>query len=416
MPLGEPWVITTRGMRVLTERLFGDLGIPKEQILLEPLPRNTAAAIALLCWKLKSLGREAEVVGVFPADHFVEKRETFVRALHLAEKHALQGEIVTLGVKPSFPSTGYGYIELAETVVASDEPQTIKALRFCEKPVRSKAVEFVESGRFAWNAGIFVFRVDRMIELLSSYLPEVWGPLSRMGSEQLELESIYPTLKSISIDYGIMEKLESHTCIVGDFGWNDVGSWDEVSGLHVGTQQPVVQISSKNCFVFSKESMRSYALVGVEDLLVVDSADALLICKRGESQKVKEAQQSLFEKNVASSKEHLFDIRPWGKFEILRDSHQFKSKVTRVEPGHQLSYQSHRQRSEHWVIISGMPEVIIEDQVRVMRPGEHVFIPAGSKHRMRNPGKDPVEFVEVQVGTYFGEDDIVRYQDDYQRN
>jgi len=414
MPLGSPWVITTRSMRILTERLFDELGLPKDQILLEPLPRNTAAAIALICWKLKTQNRAHEVVGIFPADHFVEKRETFQRALRMAEAKAAEGAIVTLGVQPTYPSTGYGYIELESQFQQSDEPQDMRALGFSEKPVKSKAVEYLNSGRFAWNAGIFVFRADRMIELLKQHLSDTWDALDQMRQES-ELAQVYPQLRSISVDYAIMEKLPSHTCIVGDFGWNDVGSWDEVAAMHSGTQRPLVQVASKNCFVFSQESMRSYALVGVEDLLVIDSADALLVCKKGESQKVKEAQQALFERNVPAAREHLFDIRPWGRFEVLRDSPDFKSKVIRVEPGHQLSYQSHAQRAEHWVIISGHPEVVLNDEILKPQPGEHIFIPAGAKHRIRNRGRDPVEFVEVQVGTYFGEDDIVRYEDDYQR-
>jgi mannose-1-phosphate guanylyltransferase/mannose-6-phosphate isomerase len=414
--VGSPWVVTSQKMELLTQKVFREIGLPTDQILSEPQAKNTAAAIAWVCRVLEHQGRSNEVVGVFPADHLIREEAAFVGALRQAEELARDGRIVTLGISPTYPATGYGYIEL-ETPSNATSPTARKALRFCEKPLLERAKEFIKAGRYAWNAGIFVFRVDAMIALLRQHLPEVWGPFAKLHgtTERSEVQTVFAAVPSISVDYGVMEKLPEHTCITGDFGWSDVGSWDELSALTPPTQQPVVEVSGGGNYVFSKEPARTYALVGVDDLLVVDTQDALLICKKGGSQQVKDAQAALAEKKAPAALAHSFENRPWGRFDILRDNNRFKSKVIRVDPGQQLSLQSHTKRAEHWIIIQGEPEVVLDEQVLRPQPGEHVFIPVGAKHRMRNPTSKPIEFVEVQVGTYFGEDDIVRYQDDYKR-
>ena len=414
--LGSPWVITSQKMELLTQKTFREMGLSTHQILSEPQAKNTSAAIAWVCRVLEHQGRADEVVGIFPADHLIREEVSFIEALQQAETNARTGQIVTLGISPTYPATGYGYIEL-ESASTSSGLLGRRALRFCEKPTFEKAKEFLSSGRYAWNAGIFVFRVDAMIALLRQHLPEVWGHFAKLSepTQPTAVQAVFAAVPSISIDYGVMEKIPEHICITGDFGWSDVGSWDELSALTPPTRSPVVEVSGNNNYVFSKEPARTYALVGVDDLLVVDTQDALLICKKGQSQKVKEAQAALAEKSAPAALAHSFENRPWGRFDILRDNNRFKSKVIRVDPGQQLSLQSHSKRAEHWIIIQGSPEVVLNDQVLRPRAGEHVFIPVGAKHRMRNPTSEPIEFVEVQVGTYFGEDDIVRYQDDYRR-
>lgn len=414
-PLGSPWIITTTGMKVVSERLYRDLGLPSDQILFEPMGRNTAAAIALACRQLELQGRTQEIMGVFPADQFIENTSLFQEALKIASEKAKAGNVVTLGISPTFPSTGYGYIELESK--ASSKPAAVTAKGFREKPDAKTAEDYIATGRYVWNAGIFVFQVSKMIELMKQHQPEIWKGLASLKADHSNLKEIYPQLKSISIDHGIMEKLPSHICIpCEELGWSDVGSWDEVARLSENPKGQVTEVKSKGNFVYPLNAGKQYAVVGADDLMIVDTADALMICKKGDSQSVKDAQAALAQAKKPQAVVHEFEYRPWGYFEILRDTDGFKSKVIRVDPGQQLSYQSHAKRAEHWVVIKGHPEVVLNDEVLKPKPGEHIYIPLGAKHRMRNPTKETVEFVEVQVGTYFGEDDIVRYQDDYKRS
>ncbi|MBL7713833.1 MAG: mannose-1-phosphate guanylyltransferase/mannose-6-phosphate isomerase [Bdellovibrionales bacterium] len=417
-PLGSPWVITTTGMKTLTERLYRDLSLPAEQILAEPFGRNTAAAIALACRQLQVQGREKEVVGIFPADHFVENEKAFQAALATAEKAALEGKVVTLGIQPTFPATGYGYIEIPSGSMKPGKPEAVKAVRFREKPDLKTAEGFLKTGNYVWNAGVFIFRADRMIDELKKLLPDVWGPFEASKNPAAELKSIYEKVPSISIDYGVMEKLPEFFCIpCTDLGWNDVGSWDEVAKITGKSEAKVIEIDAQDNFAFSAvPQKKSYSFIGINSVIAVDTPDALLLVKKGQSQKVKDAQAAAKEAKLPEATQHEFEYRPWGYFEILRDTDLFKSKVIRVDPGQQLSYQSHAKRAEHWVVVRGNPEVVLNDEVLKPKPGEHIYIPLGAKHRMRNPTKEMVEFVEVQVGSYFGEDDIVRYQDDYKRN
>ena len=415
-PMGSPWVITTSGMRVVTERLYRDLNIPTSQILFEPMGRNTAAAIALLCRQLELTNRTGEVVGIFPADQFIENTKLFGEALELAQAKAREGHIVTLGITPTFPATGYGYIEL-DAAAPKGKLAAMTAKGFREKPDAKTAEGYISTGRYVWNAGIFVFQASKMIELLKQHQAEIWNGLAALKADHSNLKEIYPALKSVSIDYGIMEKLPSHVCVpCENLGWSDVGSWDEVARISQNPKDQVVEVKAKGNFVYTRNPSKQYAIVGADDLMVVDTADALLVCKKGDSQSVKDAQAALLAAKKPAATQHEFEFRPWGYFEILRDTERFKSKVIRVDPGQQLSYQSHAKRAEHWVVIRGNPEVVLNDEVHRPKPGEHIYIPLGAKHRMRNTTKETVEFVEVQVGSYFGEDDIVRYQDDYKRS
>jgi mannose-1-phosphate guanylyltransferase/mannose-6-phosphate isomerase len=381
-------------------------------VLYEPFGKNTSAAIGLLCKRLLDLKQEKNVVAIFPADHLIANTQQFEQAIRLAEKSAQEGRVVTLGITPTFPSTGYGYIELER---AEKTVTPVKAVRFREKPDQATAESYIKTGKFVWNAGIFVFRADRMIELMQKHLPDVWGPISKLSTEFTELKTVYAQVPAVSIDVGIMEKLADLVCIpCADLGWSDVGSWDEVAKLSKNSES-MQELRGGGNFVYSRQEGKKYSLVGTQDLIVVDTADALLVVKKGDSQYVKDAQQKFAQAKEPVATQHPYEYRPWGYFEILRDTDQFKSKVIRVEPGQQLSYQSHAKRAEHWIIISGNPEVVLNDEVHKPQPGEHIYIPLGAKHRIRNLGKEVVEFVEVQVGSYFGEDDIVRYQDDYQR-
>jgi mannose-1-phosphate guanylyltransferase/mannose-1-phosphate guanylyltransferase/mannose-6-phosphate isomerase len=422
---GAPEVIASADTRVLTLKVLEELDLPTERAIFEPVGRNTAPAVALACRRLMAEGRGSEVVGVFPADHLVADDDAFARVVALAVGAAEVGEVVTLGVRPTAPETGYGYIEVTDEVVVDDgdlEARRVRAFR--EKPDLDTARAYVASGDFLWNAGMFVFRADVMADAFARLMPETWQAISTLEPADLaadadpatgRLAEVYASLDGQSIDYGIMEHLERQASIPCSIGWSDVGSWDELARL--GPEPPadqVFQVSSSGNFVLPHGD-RVVGLVGVDDLVVADTADALLVARRGAGQGVKELVAAVAAAGRTQATEHPFEVRPWGRFEILRDTDDFKSKVIVVEPGQRLSYQSHRHREEHWVIVSGHPVVTLDGERLELAPRQHVHIPLGAKHRIENPGAEPVVFVEVQLGDSFAEDDIVRYEDDYRR-
>ena len=419
-PLGPPWVIAAAGGEVLTRRVLAELGLPRERAIFEPVGRNTAPAIALACHLFQTRGWGEEVVGSFHSDHLIADVDAFHRAARLGERAAAEGHVVTLGIRPTHPSTGYGYIELADEEHSRDAgdgdapPLVARFARgFQEKPDAATAAGFVASGRYLWNAGIFLFRVDVMAGLFERLMPELWAAVRQVSPDLANLPEVYARLSPESIDYGIMEKLDRHVSISCDVGWSDVGSWDEVARFRDSAATVFERLADGN-FVYPLRD-KVYGLVGVDGLIVVDTEDALLIARRGASEEVKELVDAMKTAGRREATEHSFEFRPWGDFEVLRDTPRFKSKVIRVHPGQQLSYQSHRHRSEHWVIVAGHPEVVLDEEVHRLAPGDHIAIPQGARHRIRNPGDELVEFVEVQLGSYVGEDDIVRYEDDYQR-
>lgn len=421
-PLGEPWTVTTEALKTLTNKSLKDINGNPKQVIFEPMARNTAPAVAILCRVLELQNKQNEVAGVFPADHFIENDSAFRNAVKQAVQLAEQPEVVTIGIKPTYPATGYGYIEVATSTNANatSPSPALKALRFREKPNEATAKEFLSQGNFFWNAGMFVFKVSHMIELFKKHMPELWNLCAQLKSDHSNLKELYEKMPSQSIDYGIMEKLPGHTCIASQFDWSDVGSWDAIADMHAqkrgewATTPNSTSVNAKNNFV-NGMPQKTYAIIGADDLVVVDTEDALLIAKRGTTEKTKDVLESLKKQGHRSATEHRFEIRPWGKFEILRDTEYYKSKVITIDPGAQISYQSHAKRSELWVVVKGEGEVVINDTTHPVKYGSHIHIPVGAKHQIINKSAAPVEFVEVQLGNYFGEDDIVRYRDVYNR-
>ncbi len=418
---GAGLLVTTEKLKDLTERDIIQNGLKIEKVLYEPTGKNTAAAVALSCKYLQLSGREKEVVGVFPADSLVSKTEEFDSALKAAVQAAENGFVVTLGIKPRSAETGLGYIQVKER--ALNTHKATEVLRFHEKPTLDKARGFIADGHYFWNAGIFIFKVSKMIELFKAHEPDLWKLIDSLDPKLSNLAAVYAEVKSISVDYAIIEKLTAAElrCVPCDIGWSDVGSWDALVEVTEGMpfkkeslkKQPV-QIAAKANSVFSHQN-KKYGIIGCDDLIVVDTADALMICKKNDSQKVKELVEALKHSDEKITDEHVFENRPWGRFEVLRDESYFKSKIIRVEAGQKISYQSHAKRAEHWVIVKGEAVVVLNDKEHLVKQGEHIFIPQQSKHRILNNTSSVVEFIEVQVGSYFGEDDIVRYQDDYGR-
>jgi mannose-1-phosphate guanylyltransferase/mannose-1-phosphate guanylyltransferase/mannose-6-phosphate isomerase len=292
---------------------------------------------------------------------------------------------------------------------------------FREKPNLKTAREYIETGRHFWNAGMFVFKVETMIKHFQQQQPKLWEKITAIDSGLKNAEYNYAMVESISLDYAIMEKVGAQACVPCDMGWSDVGSWDEVarlsdesSQIHTRSQAQVFNQDSENNYVFTVQN-KVVGLIDVTDVIVVDTPDALLLVHKGSTQKVKELVDSMREAGQPEATEHPFETRPWGGFVVLADEPDYKAKRITIDSGAQLSYQSHAKRSEHWVVISGEGEVTLNEKKIPLLPGHSVHIPVGAKHRIRNPGKAPLIFVEVQTGSYFGEDDIVRYLDDYNR-
>ncbi|WP_413290385.1 mannose-1-phosphate guanylyltransferase/mannose-6-phosphate isomerase [Bdellovibrio sp. HCB337] len=407
--LGPLWIVTGSGLKTLTEANLKELNLQNVSTIYEPVAKNTAPAVAVLAQVLVTRGLGEEVVGVFPSDHLIQNKESFYQAVRSAEKLAQNGAIVTLGIKPDHPATGYGYIQ--------KDKASNKVLKFHEKPSLETAEKFLASGDFFWNAGMFIFKAKVMLEKFQKLQPDIYKIASQLKADLSNLDEVYAQFPNISIDYAIMEKLSSDelSCVPADMAWSDVGSWDAVVDVvdGQGSDGPL-EIKGKHNFVFGREG-KMYSFVGTEDLILVDTADAMMVVKKGQSQEVKQVVEVLQKQGSSLTKDHVFEKRPWGAFEILRDTDHFKSKVITVNPRSQISYQSHSKRAEHWIITRGQGEVVLNDQVIPVKAGSHVFIPIGAKHRIRNTSDEMIEFVEVQLGTYFGEDDIVRYQDDYKR-
>lgn len=421
--LGDIHILTTKSMDSLTQRATKREGLNPDNVFLEPMGKNTGPAIALLCHVLALRGKAQEIVGVFPSDHLVANEKAFEDAVKLACEVASQGFVVTLGIEPHAPVTGYGYIEVTDDVIGKGGAlKAVKVKGFREKPSLQVAQDYLKSGRHFWNAGMFVFRVQDMINHLKKFQPQMWTKISEIKKDLSNLEYNYSMVDGISIDYAVMEKLAEQACVPCDIGWSDVGSWDEMARISDESQTvrshsraEVFNIDSANNYVFSVHN-KVIGLIDVTDLLVVDTPDALLVVKKGSSQKVKELVDEIRTAGMPEATEHPFETRPWGRFEILSDEPSYKAKKITIDPGGQLSYQSHTQRNEHWVIISGSAQVTLNEKAIDLKPGEFIHIPAGSKHRIKNTGtSEPLIFVEVQTGAYFGEDDIIRYKDDYNR-
>ncbi len=418
---GEPVVVTLTSMSDLTRRVLRLEGLDASRVLLEPVGKNTAPAVALACRWLQIKGMENEIAGVFPADHLVLDVETFQQALQLATEVAKKGHVVTLGIRPHSPATGYGYIEIDQSLSSTLPLQAHRVLGFKEKPHEFLAREYVQSGRHYWNAGMFVFRASVMIENLQRYQPELWRQISEVEEDFSNLHYKYSMVESISLDYALMEKLTDQMCIPCDVGWSDIGSWDELArvseeipGFRLNSQTSVFTHNAHNNAIFSTAS-KVVGLIGVDDLILVETPDATLIVRKGQSQDVKSVLGQIKEAGLPAATHHLAERRPWGDFEILADRPETKVKMVQVDSGERLSYQSHERRVEHWVIVSGQGKVTLDGAEQLVKHGDYVRVSPGVKHRIENCGTEPLVFVETQLGEYFGEDDIVRYEDDYNR-
>lgn len=388
--------------------------------ILEPFGRNTAPAVALAASYVAETYGHDSVLLVLPADHLVEDQTAFSEAVGQAYQLAQDGYLVTFGIRPSGPETGYGYIEANGHAVR----------RFVEKPSPESARAFVSSGRYYWNSGMFCFQVDTTLQEMRSHCPEVIEMAQRcLGASRtargerlsvIELEPVmFEALPSVSIDYALMEKSEKVAVVACDIGWSDVGSWGALSVLAEADENgnsatgEVVLHDTRNCYIQNDE--RIVGAVGVENLIIIDTPDALLVVDKTRTQDVRHIYAKLKAQGHEAHKLHRTVHRPWGTYTVLEEGSRFKIKRIVVKPGASLSLQMHRHRSEHWVVVSGTVTVINDDKKTIVRHNESTYIPVGHRHRLENPGATDCVIIEVQCGEYVGEDDIVRFDDVYGR-
>lgn len=407
------------------EELMDETGAKQISLLLEPVGRNTAPAIALAAlWAKERFGGDV-VILILAADHLIDKQAEFEAAV--ADAAALahrEGRLVLFGIEPSGPETGFGYIEWGPGIPGS---RSHEVLRFVEKPSSDKAKEYLAAGNFVWNSGMFCFTADAIIAALATHAPDVLTAAGRIASRsdlgarsQISFDAaMFSELPDISIDYAVMEKADNVAVIPCAFGWSDIGSWKAVAQAHETddqgntTEGNAILVNARGTYVRSED--RLVAAVGVDDLVVIDTADAVLVAHKESAQLVKDIVVRLKSQGHISAREHVTVHRPWGSYTTIDEKPGFKIKRIVVNPHQSLSLQLHHKRAEHWVLVAGEGIVQIGDTEFPTRPGEYRFIPLGEKHRLSNRTSQPVELVEVQIGEYLGEDDIVRLVDDYGR-
>jgi mannose-1-phosphate guanylyltransferase/mannose-6-phosphate isomerase len=391
-------------------------GLKDVHLWLEPEGRNTAPAVALAA-VLMGPQHETDVMAVFPADHYIRDTAAFHQALDQAAALAQAGFLVTFGITPTRPDTGYGYIKAGEPLAAGG----LKALAFAEKPNLSRAQAFLKEGGYYWNSGMFLFRRDVFLQALASHLPELHQAFQGLapGASQEALAAAYQRLPSISLDHGIMEKADNVALVPVDLGWNDVGTWSALHDLVPADDRGNVilgralDIDSRDSLIFAQD--RLVGTIGLENMIVVDTADATLVCPRARVQEVKDLVAEITRQNQVESREHLTVERPWGRYTVMQGGPGYKVKKVVVDPGCRLSLQLHHRRAEHWVVVQGVAQVTIGEKVSEVLPNQSVYIPLETAHRLENQGTEPLALIEVQTGDYLEEDDIVRLADDFWR-
>ncbi|WP_243611656.1 mannose-1-phosphate guanylyltransferase/mannose-6-phosphate isomerase [Shimia aestuarii] len=421
-----PLVLTNPDFRfVVTEQLL-KVGIDPGPVLIEPEGRNTAPAILAAALYLQRHDPDA-IMLVAPSDHVVPD----VAGFHEAVREGLRvvadkGHLVTFGITPDRPETGYGYLDLSETPDGSGV--AIPLTRFVEKPDASTAQDMLAKGNYLWNAGIFLFAVTDILRAFEAHAPDLIAPVKAavdaaeadLGFLRLDPEG-WSGVKDISIDYAVMEKTDALSVVPFAGGWSDLGSWEAVmretepDGQGMVTSGPATAIDCHDSLLRSEDNSLELVGIGLENTLVVAMPDAVLVADMSRAQDVKKAVAALKAKGAKQAESFARDHRPWGHFETLALSDRFQVKRIVVKPGAALSLQSHMHRSEHWIVVEGTARVTIDDTTQLVSENESVYIPLGAVHRMENPGKVPMVLIEVQTGTYLGEDDIIRYEDLYKR-
>lgn len=416
-----PIVLCNQEHRFLVADQLLEIGVTPSALIIEPIARNTAPAVAVAAWHALKRDPDAQLL-VLSADHSVSDVEAFHRAILQARESAQAGYLTTFGIVPNKPETGYGYIERGEELT----PGAYTVARFVEKPNAERAAQFVTDPNFLWNSGTFLFGAAQFLEELQKHAPEVWtatrDALER-GETDLDFtrldEEEFTRSPSISVDYAVMEKTERAAVVPVDMGWNDVGSYEalwEVEAKdadgNVGRGE-VAFFDATGCYVNTEKQL--VTLLGLDDVVVVATPDAILVTKKNRSQDIKRIVDQLKAQGRTEHEVHKKVFRPWGWYEGVDRGERFQVKQLVVKPGQKSSMQVHHHRSEHWVVVKGTAVVTLSGQDRLLSEDESIYIPLGEPHRIFNPGRIPMHFIEVQAGSYLEEDDIVRIDDQYGR-
>jgi mannose-1-phosphate guanylyltransferase/mannose-6-phosphate isomerase len=419
-----PLVVCGNEHRFMVAEQLREIGIRALDIMLEPLGRNTAPAVAAAANYLLAHDPEALML-VLPADHVIEQPQAFYAAVEQAAQLAADGALATFGIVPTAPETGYGYIHAAAAV--SGAPSARQVDRFVEKPNLETAHGFVASGDYFWNSGMFLFRADTYLAELARFQPAIASAVAeavRISHRDLDFcrldEAAFGASPSDSIDYAVMEHTARAVMVPADIGWSDVGSWSALHEVQPRDAQgnavrgDVYLDGVSNSLVRAEKRM--VALIGVQDLVVVETDDAVLVAHRDQVQRVKQVVEHLKQVGRSEHEYHTRVYRPWGSYEGIDMGERFQVKRITVNPGGKLSLQMHHHRAEHWIVVSGTASVTCGDKVTLLTENESTYIPIGMTHRLENPGKLPLHLIEVQSGSYLGEDDIVRFEDVYKRS
>jgi mannose-1-phosphate guanylyltransferase/mannose-6-phosphate isomerase len=424
---GAPLVLTNSDFRFIVTEQLSEVGIDPGAILIEPEGRNTAPAVLAAALYLHKSNPEALML-VAPSDHVVPDAAAFRAAVTAGEAAARDGQLVTFGIKPTHAETGYGYLEL-DGDAGDFSPRAIGLKRFVEKPDAATAEAMLAAGNFLWNAGIFLFSVDTIVNAFRAHAPELMAPVQAavdqgrpdLGFLRLDPET-WAGADDISIDYAVMERADNLTVVPFAAGWSDLGGWDavwresDVDADGVAAQGAATAIECENSLLRSEDDGLELVGIGLKNIIAVAMPDAVLVADASRAQDVKLAVAALKAKKSKQATAFPKDHRPWGWFESLVIGERFQVKRIVVHPGAALSLQSHHHRSEHWIVVEGTARVTVDDEIKLMTENQSVYIPLGAVHRMENPGKVPMVLIEVQTGSYLGEDDIIRYEDVYARS
>ena len=421
------YLATNHQQAVETLRQLDAYNFIPDHLIAEPCSKNTALAIGLMAKVLINKDPDA-VMGVFPADHVVANSENFIKTLQKAETLAQKGYLVTLGIPPTRPETGFGYLQQGAEI----EDGAYQVERFVEKPDRAKAEQYLEQGHYFWNCGVFIWKAATILEELQQHAGDIYSQLETLTrylknakgkSAYLELDEtgrdLFSSLPSLSIDYAVMEHSSKVALIPADIGWNDVGAWnalDDVSEKDSTGNVISGNVLAQDCnnSIIQSEG-RLIAALGLKDMIVVDSPDALLVCAKERSQDVKKLVESLNENGHPEGKQPATVNRPWGSYTILDSGPSYVLKRIEVLPGEALSLQSHQHRSEHWTVVTGSAEVVLNKETFQLKSNDSITIPQNAKHRLENSGSDLLIIVEIQIGHLLDESDISRYEDRYGR-
>ncbi|OOY28532.1 mannose-1-phosphate guanylyltransferase/mannose-6-phosphate isomerase [Thioclava sp. L04-15] len=421
----DPVILTNAEFRFIVTEQLSAIGQEPGAVLLEPAGRNTAPAILAATLWLAQDDPDALML-VSPSDHVIPDAEAFHKAVASGVPAARNGKLVTFGVTPDRPETGYGYLELVEEARAQDGPIPLR--RFVEKPDAVSAQRMCESGRHLWNAGVFLFSAKAIVAAFEQFAPQLLAPLTdavaraRADLGFLRLDpTAWAEAEEISIDYAVMEKSPDLVVVPFAGGWSDLGDWEAVRRSLPGGRDGVAlsgaatAIDCRDSLLRSEDSGLEIVGIGLEGIIAIAMPDAVLVADRSRSQDVKQAVSALKARNAGQATTFPRDHRPWGWFESLVTGDRFQVKRIVVNPGAALSLQSHHHRAEHWIVVQGTAKVTVDDHVNLVTENESIYIPLGAVHRMENPGKVPLTLIEVQTGIYLGEDDIIRYEDVYAR-